>query len=61
MLQKELIPIYKILKHVEEMIMTKEDLKDYLRSKECYACKRTFKRTKEFKKCKDHDHITGKY
>ena len=50
MLEKELIPIYKMLKHVEKMIMTDEDMVNYPRAEHCYACKKNainLKRTEE--------------
>ena len=61
-LEKVVKEIYEIFKVEVEMIFTEEDEKDFENAKECYACGREFDGYSEYlKKCRDHDHFTGKY
>ena len=41
------------------MVMNEKDKIDFVNAKTCYVCKKTF--TSNDKKCRDHDHKTGKY
>ena len=41
------------------MVMNEKDKIDFVNAKTCYVCKKTF--TSNDKKCRDHDHKTGKH
>jgi len=41
------------------MVMTEKDKIDFENAKTCYLCKKTF--ASNDRKCRDHDHKTGKY
>lgn len=44
-----------------DIIMTKQQYEEYRNAKVCYICKKNFSNTKEYRKVRDHNHITGKY
>ena len=64
--QDMIIELYEIsercveeMKHNEDMKLTGEDKKDFYNATHCSICSGSFK--PEEKKCRDHDHMTGKY
>jgi len=56
-LEKDLDRIW--LNENKPMFMTENNKIDFQNAKTCYICKKTF--TSKNKKCRDHDHKTGKY
>ena len=60
-LEKALKQIYEILRKVSPIKMTSEEHKEYNNATKCYACEREFDKSKDEKKSRYHDHITGRY
>lgn len=58
-LEKGLMDVSNILTTENDIIMKKNDKKDFEEADKCYTCEKEF--TKKNHKVKDHCHITGKY
>ena len=59
-----LLETYQKFKEPKKIIFTKEDEKDFINSKNCYACNEEFEKIdieNRIKKVRDHCHFSGKY
>ena len=60
-LESDIKDIYKRFKFEKKMEMTKEDEIDYIKSTICHICEGELGDDKNYRKVRDHCHLTGKY